>query len=375
MSALSHIANQFQFPGAVDKVSAYGSGLINDTYIVTFANPAPAAHPRYGQHAILQRINRQVFPQPVKVMENLESLLQHVLQTRPDNSSDQDFLLPPLYATQDGRHYVQDNHGDIWRAMAFIEGTKSFETLDSLQQATEVGRILGAFHQRVHDLPVENLHDTLPGFHITPIYLQHFDQTIAAHTRQARSGDAARFCQEVIAANRSLANVLVDARPPLTPRVMHGDPKLNNILFDADTGTAISIIDLDTVKPGLIHYDIGDCLRSCCNRRGELPDPSVHVEFDIDVCQAILEGYASSAASFLELQDLDYLLPAIQLLPFELGLRFYTDYLAGNRYFKVEHADDNLRRAVTQFKLLQSIQQQQVSLRDIIDELRNMSRP
>jgi Ser/Thr protein kinase RdoA (MazF antagonist) len=374
MSALLHIAGQFRFPGGVDQIQPYGSGIINDTYVVTFSNPAPAPHPRLGKRAILQRINRQVFPHPAQVLHNQQLLLQHISLQESAGQTDQGFLLPPLYTTHGGESYFQDEDGEVWRATAFIEGTVSFDTLGSLQQATEAGAVLGTFHQCVHDLAVECLYDTLPGFHITPDYLQRYDQVSAAYTGNSTGSDAdsdeQRFCREVIAANRALADVLVKAKPPLITRVMHGDPKLNNILFDAETGKAISIIDLDTVKPGLIHYDIGDCLRSCCNRGGELPDTLANTRFDTGVCRAILKGYVSGAAPFLQSQDFDYIFSAIMVLPFELGLRFFTDYLQGNRYFKVRGPRDNLRRAITQFVLLQSIQRQEAAIRKIIDDMK-----
>ncbi|MCI0507443.1 MAG: aminoglycoside phosphotransferase family protein [Gammaproteobacteria bacterium] len=375
MSALLRIAGQFRFPGRVDQIQPYGSGIINDTYVVTFANPAPAPHPRLGKRAILQRINRQVFSNPAQVLHNQQLLLHHISRQESASQTDQDFLLAPLYTTHGGESYFEDEDGEVWRATAFIEGTVSFDTLGSLQQATEVGAVLGTFHQRVHDLPIERLYDTLPGFHITPDYLRRYDQVIAAYSGNSTGSDAdseeQRFCREVITANRALADVLVKAKPPLTTRVMHGDPKLNNILFDTESGKAISIIDLDTVKPGLIHYDIGDCLRSCCNRSGELPDTPANTEFDTAVCRAILQGYASGAAPFLQSQDFDYIFPATMVLPFELGLRFFTDYLQGNRYFKVSSPKDNLRRAITQFVLLQSIQRQEAAIRKIIGGMKN----
>ncbi|HEY5601646.1 MAG TPA: aminoglycoside phosphotransferase family protein [Gammaproteobacteria bacterium] len=387
MSALLTIAEQFRFPGVVDQVQPFGSGIINDTYVVTFTNPGPVVFssclpPRSGKRAILQRINRQVFPQPVQVIHNLQLLLQHAAQQEPDDQADQYFLLPQLYATHAGDNYYRDAEGDIWRAMTFIEGTESFDTVESLRQATEAGTVLGTFHQRVHNLPIAQLYDTLPGFHITPNYLRHYARVIADPVTAARAGnnrdsgtdnEAWRYCEEVIAANRDLACVLVNATPPLTTRVMHGDPKLNNMLFDTRSGRAVSIIDLDTVKPGLIHYDIADCLRSCCNRGGEMPGSTANIEFDTGVCRAILEAYVSAAASFLETQDFDYLFPAIQLLPFELGLRFYTDYLQGDRYFKVNSPNDNLNRAVTQLELLQSIQRQQAEIRDIIEDIKKLA--
>ena len=373
MSEIFSIAEQFQFPGKIDHIQPYGSGLINDTFVVSFAEPAASDNPRIGKHAVLQRINQQVFPKPVQVMHNLEIILQHVEQQSSSKHFSNEFLLPQLYRTKEGSTYYQDHKNDIWRAMTFIENTDSFDVLANSEQAYEVGVALGAFHQYLHDLPVEELYDTLPGFHITPNYLKQYDKAVSESSAHESGKDEQSFCQKIIATNRALADVLVTAEPPLAVRIMHGDPKLNNVLFDKETGKAVSIIDLDTVKPGLIHYDIGDCLRSCCNRSGEMPATGAKVEFDTTVCHSILNGYSSSGVSFLEARDFEYLFQAIMLLPFELGLRFYTDYLLGNPYFKVTSPDDNLLRAVTQFELLLSIQNQKKAILQMIEELRNSS--
>jgi Ser/Thr protein kinase RdoA (MazF antagonist) len=175
-----------------------------------------------------------------------------------------------------------------------------------------------------------------------------------------------------VEARRSLVPVLerAKAQGKLTVRPTHGDPKVNNVLLDAITGQAVSLIDLDTVKPGLVHYDIGDCLRSGCNLLGEETDRWETVSFDLGVAHAILQGYLSQAREFLSSTDWDYLFDAIRLIAFELGLRFFTDYLAGNVYFKVNHSEHNLVRALVQFKLTESIESQEAALRTIIRELR-----
>ena len=146
-------------------------------------------------------------------------------------------------------------------------------------------------------------------------------------------------------------------------RIIHGDPKLNNFLFDKRGQEVVGIIDLDTVKPGLVHYDIGDCLRSCC-----------HIletdEFDLAVCAALLESYLAEAGTFFSEHDYRYLYPAIRLIPFELGLRFYTDYLEGNRYFKVAEPEQNLQRAAQQFRLCESIIARESAIQSLIDQLK-----
>jgi Ser/Thr protein kinase RdoA (MazF antagonist) len=173
-------------------------------------------------------------------------------------------------------------------------------------------------------------------------------------------------------ARRGFAHVLegAKARGLLHLRPIHGDPKVNNVLIDMATNQAVSIVDLDTVKPGLVHYDIGDCLRSCCNPLGEEAGQWEAVRFEPDLCRTILDGYLSSAAAFLKEYDYDYLYDAVRLIAFELGLRFFTDYLEGNVYFKVGHAEHNLARALVQFKLTESIESREESLRTMIQDLR-----
>ncbi|MGD8884871.1 MAG: aminoglycoside phosphotransferase family protein [Gammaproteobacteria bacterium] len=383
MTDLMAIARQFQLPSEMVSIEPYGAGIINDTYRVTLRDDRTteelstehsAGHPRLGKHAILQRINGLVFPEPLKVMQNLDAVLSYAGEHADTASVRAEFLLPPLYRTHNDKSYWQDEEANVWRVMGFIENTRSDNVLQNLQQAWEAGNALGAFHRLVSELPIDQLHDTLPGFHITPAYLRHYDQVAGqAPALPATSTDrtAIEFCTEVIESNRTLADSLVNRQPPLTTRVMHGDPKLNNILFDQETGKAVSIIDLDTVKPGLIQFDIADCVRSCCNRSGELPEDPDSVTFDMEVCRQILDGYFIGAGDILSYADVDSLTDAIQLLPYELGVRFYSDYLAGNHYFKVSRPNDNLYRARTQFVLLQSIQQQREALANLMKELRS----
>ena len=369
MTDLSLVAQQFQFPATIDRITPYGSGIINDTYVVVFANPPPAVHPRLGKRAILQRINSAVFPQPEKVMHNLQRILQHAEQKSLPTGTIEEFLLPPVYLTHEGQSSFRDAEGHYWRALGFIEQTETHDVLQGIEQAYEVGVALGAFHLLVSDIALEQLYDTLPGFHITPAYLEAYDKVLTGLDSNAIRQDELAFCMQFVAAHRELAGVLINANPPVVQRIMHGDPKLNNVLFDKHSGKAVSIIDLDTVKPGLIQLDLGDCIRSCCNRSGEMPDHIEDVEFDVEACRAILQGYMSSASAMLQQQDIQLIYDAICLLPFELGLRFLTDYLQGNRYFKVSAPEDNLYRARVQFRLLQSIEQQEQQIRGIVKQV------
>jgi len=336
-----------QFANVVTEITPLGNGLINDTYLVT----TPSSP------FVLQRINRTVFPAPEQIMANLTTLNQHIAQ-KPSESVR--LQIPEILTTLDNKALYQDENSDCWRALSFIANTESLETIGSVGDAEQVGLALGHFHRLTSDLSPSLLHDTLPGFHITPGYLKHYHQA-----RQQPSTPEDRYCADFIARFQPIADDLESARQQglLSLRVIHGDPKLNNFLFDKHGKKIVSLIDLDTVKPGLVHYDIGDCVRSCCHTF----EPAV---FDPDICAALLKSYLHEAAAFFTEYDYHYLYPAIRLIPFELGIRFYTDYLQGNRYFKVTEPEQNLRRAIGQFRLCESIMAQEPAIKNLITQLK-----
>jgi Ser/Thr protein kinase RdoA (MazF antagonist) len=272
--------------------------------------------------------------------------------------------------TRDGRDHFIDSGGSFWRALSFIDAAETFDTIKDAGHAAEVGSALGRFHSLLSDLSPDRLSDTLPGFHITPGYLAHYDEVLEG--RVLRPSPEVNFGVRFIRERRDFAPVLENARTRgrLRLRPMHGDPKVNNVMLDAATGGAVGMVDLDTVKPGLVHYDIGDCLRSGCNPWGEETRDWERVRFEPELGRAILTGYLSLARDFLTADDYAYLYDAIRLLAFELGLRFFTDYLAGNVYFKARHPEHNLVRALVQFKLTESIESQAPALNAIIRDLR-----
>ncbi len=358
-AAALEVARQFNFGAPLREVCTHGRGLINDTYLVSLDCTPP-------RRAILQRINPKVFPQPQHIMQNLRKLLDHA--QRQMSQPGAQLQLPGLYPARDGRDFVLDSDGNCWRALYFIADTRALETLENPAQAYNIGRALGDFHALLSELSTEHLHTTLPGFHIAPNYLARFDSVYARTTRKA---DAAPAC-DFVAARRDLASTLENGKHSgaLPVRATHGDPKLDNFLFDANCDRVVSLIDLDTVQPGLIHYDLGDCLRSCCNRGGESTRDPQATQFDLEFCTAILRGYVDAARAFLSAPDFDFMYDAIRLLPFELGLRFLTDHLEGDVYFKTETPDQNLHRARVQFQLTANIEQNETALRAVIASLR-----
>ena len=337
--------------GADYEWSVIGQGNINDTFLV-----------RNEQGSfVIQRINGAVFPNPASVAENSALVSAHICRTQ---NKTRVAAFPQILTTSDGQNFYKDNQGSIWRAQKYIENTISYARVENSRQALETGKCLGRFHRMVQDLPAAALTKILPGFHNLPKYLSKFNGAWSAFSGQ--SSDELQFCLECINENKSFVNFFEDAvqRGDLSLAVTHGDPKISNVLFDKKSVRALTLIDLDTVGPGLILQDLGDCLRSCCCRTGENAFDAV-TECEPDFAAQVVAGY-------LEEKDLsgfehEHLYTALHLITFELGVRFLTDYLEGNQYFKVENKDDNLRRALIQFRLVISIREQQDILCSLID--------
>jgi Ser/Thr protein kinase RdoA (MazF antagonist) len=358
-------ADQFNTQGKIINIQAYGKGNVHDTFLVTLDGMEE-------NKFILQRMNTRIFHQPELVMQNLRIFSEHVhnnLLHFPLNS-DRRWEVPRVLMAQNGQDFWVDPEGTFWRALSFIDRSQSFDTIQNPAHAWEVGYALGMFHALTRDLPIEKLADTLKGFHITPGYLRHFD--IVLSRRQPPRSPEVDYGLEFINHRRTGVDILEKAKEQgkLFLRPIHGDPKVSNVMIEITTHQAISLVDLDTVKPGLIHYDIGDCLRSCCNPFEEDTEQWEAVRFEPALCRAILRGYLSKAGNYLEENDYKYLFEAIRLITFELGLRFLTDYLEGNIYFKVGHEKQNLTRALVQFKLTESIESQESAIRFLIEELR-----
>lgn len=392
---LAELTGRFAIEGETTCVEPLGNGNVNDTFRVDTDG---------GESYVLQRLNTRVFARPDLVMANLERLTLHCrakgdqpgcqlpspIPVRPatGNRSRRSSGDPSADGNTDGNrdgktdgrgdaYLLREPDGSVWRLLSFIGGARSVDALDNSAQAEQIGKGLGRFHALVHDLPGDQLHDTLEGFHVTPRYLEHYHQVLSQARATASASQAGWACAEsaacetFVAERLDLAPVLerACAAGRLQRRPIHGDPKVNNVLLCESSGRALALVDLDTVKPGLLHYDIGDCLRSACNRAGEETTDLETVHFDLELAEALLRGYLAEARSCLSQADLEHLYDAIRLLPFELGLRFFTDHLAGNVYFKARHPRHNLDRALVQFRLTESIEAQERELRTLIGTL------
>lgn len=350
-SDLREIAGRFLLGGPVRDVYPFGSGLINATWLCSVG--AGTGRDRF----ILQRINREVFPRPDLVMENIAVVTGHILcRLRAEGFEDPEGRTPVLVPARDGRAFCVDEQGAYWRLFRYLEQGEVFDTVQGTDHAFEVGRALGRFQTLLADLSVDRLHDTLPNFHHTPRYLQELRDAVrsAAAGRRSDTDHELAFIEARAPLASELTEPMENGRIPV--RIVHNDPKVNNVLVRRDTGKAICMLDLDTVKPGIIPVDFGDCVRSAANPAGEdAPDPA-SIRFDRDCYEAIRAGYLEQAGPMLSRAEIDLLPRSVRVITFELGIRFLADHLRGDTYFRTHYPGQNLHRARVQLRLLERIE-------------------
>lgn len=354
------IAAYFTPAASIGAINPIGQGLINDTFLVSRRDAEPF---------ILQRLNPATFPDPEAISHNLRTVCTHLAASRAYADPGGRRQISQPLPTLSGDDFHRDPQSACWRAQSFIKDTVTHQQVTSEAMAEQAGLALGRFQRLLHDLNPARLRDPLPTFHVTPHYLARYDAL--AKTEPGPETAESRFCRRFIEERRAGAGMLEQARARgiLPERVIHGDPKISNILFDRQSGKAVAMIDLDTVKPGLTQYDVGDCLRSCCNRAAEEVATPEAAVFDLDLCRAVLRGYFSEMRPLLTYCDFAYFYEAAHLISFELGLRFFSAYLARSDEFKPESPEHNLRRALAQFRLTASIEARERQIRQIIREL------
>ena len=359
----------FDVDGFVFSVEPIGNGFVNDTYLAIYRTFFSE------ERVVIQRINTNVFKQPAHIMENMHKVTEHIhtILKKEYPESDRIWQIPKIIPAKDGKDYYIDEQGRYWRAITHIASAQSYDKIQNPSQAYEVGAVLGHFHHAIADMDGTGLYDTLPGFHVTPHYLRELDRVLGTEEGQEhlKSSKVAMNVLKFIEDRREWCSVLENAkdRGELKCRVIHGDPRASNIMIDNATGKGTCIIDLDTVKPGLIHYDIGDCFRSCCNPLGEGAREISKVNFDLDLCAALVDGYKSQAKDTLTEADRHYLYDGIRLIAFELSLRFFTDFLAGDVYFKVHEEGQNLLRSRVQMQECRCIEASEAAIRRILGKM------
>jgi len=353
------ISNNFAILGNFLDAAPYGTGHINDTYCATYDRGGTLV--RY----IHQRINHTIFKDPPALMENIGRVTEHLrskLAGRPDAGR----RALTLVSASDGRTFFQDEAGNYWRTYLFIERARTYDVVESTTQAFQAAKAFGQFQEDLADLPAPPLHLTLPGFHDTPKRFAAFERAVAADAagRVRLAGPEIEF----VLRRKPIADVLLELQwqGEIPERTTHNDTKLNNVMLDDATHEGICVIDLDTVMPGLALYDFGDMVRTTTNSALEDERDLSKVRMLFPMYEALVRGYLSAAGHFLNRVEKQHLAFAGKLITLEIGLRFLTDFLAGDVYFKVHRDGHNLDRCRTQFKLVESIEAQEAAMNELV---------
>jgi len=361
---IREITGHFDLRGDFVAATAYGTGHINDSFAVTVDQGGTRL--RY----LFQRINQLVFKDPPRLMENIERVTSHVRrrlveQARPDVTRRTLTIVP----TQDGAGFYKSGNGDCWRAYIFIEKARSYDALQAPEQAYEAARAFGRFQRMLSDLPGKPLHETIPDFHNGPKRLRDFREALRSDhcNRAASAKDEISFLQQqawvfdILPEQVSVGNIPV--------RTTHNDTKINNVLIDDETGEGICVIDLDTLMPGLVLYDFGDMVRTSTCKAAEDERDLTKVFLDLSMFEQVARGYLLSAGDFLTDCEKEHLVFAGKMITLIIGCRFLTDYLNGDTYFKTHREGHNLDRCRTQFRLVQSITEQEEEMKTTVEKI------
>lgn len=358
---VSNIGGQFAVQGSFISGEEIQSGHINSTYRVSYQQPDGSIR-RY----ILQAINRHVFKDPYAVMRNVESVTRHINARVLRQKKDLGGQTLNLFPARKGGSWVEDELGEVWRCYNHIEGCVTHEIIENSRQAYQAAHAFGAFQHLVSDLDPHSIVETIPDFHDTRKRFFRLLDVAAADPNQRLNSVRAEF--DFIVKREPLTGILLDlaAAGEIPTRTTHNDTKINNVMIDAVTDEAVCVIDLDTVMPGLALYDFGDLVRSATSPAAEDERDLSKVQMQMPMFEALVEGYLGAAGGFLNNTEIAHLTLSGKLLALEVGIRFLTDHLEGDVYFKARRPDHNLDRCRTQLKLVESIEAQEAKMNKFV---------
>ena len=355
----------YDFGGQLVGAVRYGSGHINDTFVV---HTQPGEDP--CRRFILQRISSAAFKHPDEVMANIvgvTSFLGEKIMVAGGNPARETMS---VWATKSGENFYTDSEGGAWRVYPFVEDTICLQKAETPELFAASARAFGKFQRMLKDYPADTLYETIPKFHDTEDRLAKLKAAVAADVmdRVKEVGPELKFVQEREADCSVALSALRDGRLPL--RVTHNDTKLNNILIDRESGEGICVIDLDTVMPGLAINDFGDSIRFGANHSAEDERDLTKVNFDLELFDVYAAGFLEGAGGALTETELDYLPWGAKLMTLECGIRFLTDYLEGDHYFRIHREGQNLDRCRTQFKLVSDMEAAWDDMKAVVDKYR-----
>ncbi|SEM85086.1 Phosphotransferase enzyme family protein [Mucilaginibacter gossypiicola] len=360
--SISEIATHFSIRGEIEAIVPFGSGHINDTFHIKVTDPDLPGY-------LLQRVNHYVFENVPALMNNVQLVTDHLkkkLDETPGSNPENEVLT--IVKTKGNQLFFRDADSNYWRMFLFLKDTKSYDHVLTEKQACEGGKAFGKFQLLLADLDATLLAETIPGFHNIAMRLGKLNKAVLADSKDRVKEvlPELRFITERVEKMTSILNLGEEGKLPL--RIIHNDTKFNNILLDKHDH-AQCVIDLDTVMPGYVAYDFGDAIRTIINTASEDEPDLSKINLNMPLFKAYAEGYFKSAHAFLTDIEVETLLIGVLLIPYMQGVRFLTDYIEGDVYYKTHFAGHNLQRTRAQFQLLRMLEEQYAILDQVIREI------
>jgi hypothetical protein len=352
---IKEIALNFCIPDDIKEIKAVTTGHINDSYLITTGNDSGY---------FLQWINSYIFKDVASLMKNIEIVTRHIASKVKSRGHD-DFMVLELIPTHDGSSYYCTPAGEYWRMYRNIQGTHSYDVVENTAIAFEGGKAFGRFMSDLADLPANQLTDTIPHFHDMEVRLANFRASLEQDPvgRAKEIPEDIRFVKDRMTEMLRIPELIRNGNLPL--RITHNDTKFNNILFNADN-KAVCIVDLDTVMPGSVLFDFGDAIRTGANMACEDEQDLSKVGINLPIFEAYARGFIQSTQQSLNSEEIGNLAFSARFMTFIIGLRFLTDYVDGDPYFRTNYPNHNLDRARVQFRLVESMEQNAAGMDAII---------
>lgn len=361
---IKSIVDSFRFKGELVSVEPFGSGHINTTYIAEYNENGKS------RSYVIQKVNTNVFKDIDALMDNVFAVTSFLrLKIKANDGNPNRETLHYIKLDNDDNYYKTDS-GECYRAYRFVDNSKCYDSVDSAEIFGKSGTAFGRFQKYLSDFPATTLNEIIPNFHNTMWRFEN-EFLLAVEADCANRIDSCKDEVEFVIKRRNELSKLTDLmnEGKLPIRVTHNDTKLNNVLFDIDTDDAICVIDLDTVMPGLALYDFGDSIRFGANTCAEDEKDTSKVKINLDYFKAYAKGFLGEAGESLTKDELDNLAFSAKLMTLECGMRFLTDYLNGDTYFRTAYDDHNLVRAKDQFALVADMEKHMAEMEAIINEL------
>jgi hypothetical protein len=355
---IPEVITKFQCAAEGSNTEPYGSGHINDSFLVKNEHAA-------GPHYLLQRINTSIFPNVEALTENMLRVTAHLKAKLANGSGDPLKEVMTLIPTHDGKYHHQDPAGNYWRMLYFLSNTRSYDMVSTEKQAYEGGKAFGKFQSMLSDFPSKDLYEVIPNFHNIQFRLAQLQEAIERNLADRLDTVGKELDFVKAHADAMLYFQQAETESSLPKRVTHNDTKFNNVLLDSND-EAQCVIDLETVMEGYVAYDFGDAIRTIINTASEDEADLSKINLNLSLFQAYTKGYLKNAAAFLTDLEIQSLIKGVLLFPYMQGVRFLTDHLNGDTYYKIKFSNHNLQRARAQFQLFQVLHEKAPALQQII---------